>query len=100
MKIELGTSLYCIKNYGLIKKGDTYPIKGCGDLSLMHGTIKKGFGFSIDIERYDKRRKNWWNHRIETKTYYITEKEASEYFCDIDLIDKQNARYEKINKLV
>jgi hypothetical protein len=100
MELEIGTELYCIKSRGFIEEGKTYRIKGCGDLTLLHGTRKTGFGFSIEVERYDKRFYDWWNHRLPIKLYYFTAKEADIHFCDSNLTEKQIARHKKISTLV
>ena len=65
---------------------------------MIHGTNKKGPGFSIEVITYDKKKRDWWNHS-NIKYYYFKNSEVNKYFVTGDAIDKQINRHTKITQL-
>lgn len=91
------TTVVCIKGYESLKVGSHYRICGRGNLSFIHGTDKKGYGYSIQFD-YD------WEFFRNTGQrsiyYYFTENEMNEYFITEEEDYKSYLRNEKINKLL
>jgi hypothetical protein len=101
MKFELGDSIVCIREYETIKVGKHCPIKGCGDLTWIHGTDKEGYGFSVEDDSpcYDNY-KLPYNSKKRSILYYLTEDEMDKYFITQEQDYKIYMRDEKLRQIL
>jgi hypothetical protein len=96
-KYELGDRVQCVKDFEKLKVGNTYSIKGCGDLRMNAGTNLTGFGYCI--EYYDSS-SPYASYLDKIEWYYFTEEMMGEYFISEEESYKAWLRNDKIKQII
>jgi hypothetical protein len=96
---ETGDTVFCKEEFETLKVGSSYKISGMGDLSMIRGSEKKGFGFSIEDDR-----PTWGNYKRKVKKspifYFFKKDEMSRYFMSDEEYQRVWKRDQKINYII
>lgn len=96
---ETGDVVYCKEDHETLKVGSSYKISGMGDLSMIRGSKKIGFGFCVEDDR-----PTWGNYKRRNKKtsifYFFTKDEISRYFMTYKEYNKILKRDQKINYII
>lgn len=96
---DIGDMIFCKEDYETLKAGSSYKISGMGDLRMLRGSDKKGFGFSIEDDR-----PTWGNYKRRNKKtsifYFFKKDEMSRYFMTHKEYSKIWERDQKINYII
>lgn len=92
---EIGDRVQAKNDIGIISKGEVYEIKGQGDLTWNFATDKEGFGYMIQVEKFEDPKVAF--SKIIKEDYYFTKDELLENFY-IDQEIERNYKIEKILK--
>jgi hypothetical protein len=98
MEIDLGLELISLTKIDNIEPYSSFKIIGFGDLTMMNGTKKKGFGCMV---RHESIRKIQGYYKPITQEFFFTEKEVKESFVEMSVYyDKIYQRDLKIDTIL